>query len=253
MVRQLPALLLVAALFSAASRGQSSPSLPDAPRPAPDPTIRNLPRNFLRGQADIWTSPFRMSEGEALGSFLLIAAAGAVGSEDHHIMQRHFLDKSTNDHANTASTGLTGLFIVAPAAFYGIGHMRHNQDAERTGVAGAEAILDSLAVNEVFKIASRRERPALDNAKGKFFQSGVGFDSAFASNHSVIAWSSAAVIASEYNGWLTQATAYGLATGVSLTRVVGRDHFPSDVLVGSAVGWMIGRYVHHRHHHEVDM
>lgn len=58
---------------------------------------------------------------------------------------------------------------------------------------------------------------------------------------------SATVIASEYNGLMTQVLASGLATGVSTTRVLARQHFPSDVLVGSAVGWMIGRYVvHHR-------
>jgi PAP2 superfamily len=90
----------------------------------------------------------------------------------------------------------------------------------------------------------RRERPAVDDASGKFFQPNVNFDSAFA----VIAWSSATVIASEYNGFFTQVAAYSLATGVSITRIASRNHFPSDVLVGSAVGWMIGRYVHHRHH-----
>ena len=63
----------------------------------------------------------------------------------------------------------------------------------------------------------------------------------------MVAWSSAAVIASEYPGILTKLTVYGLATGVTVTRVAARQHFPSDVLVGSAVGWMIGRYVFHRH------
>lgn len=58
---------------------------------------------------------------------------------------------------------------------------------------------------------------------------------------------SAAAIASEYNGLMTQVLAFGLATGVSTTRVLARQHFPSDVLAGSAVGWMIGLYVvHHR-------
>ena len=43
--------------------------------------------------------------------------------------------------------------------------------------------------------------------------------------------------------------AYGLATGVSVTRVLGQEHFPSDVFVGAACGYLIGRYVvrHHRH------
>jgi membrane-associated phospholipid phosphatase len=108
-------------------------------------------------------------------------------------------------------------------------------------------MVDSLVVDEVMKAATMRERPTLDSAKGKFFQTSVGLDSSFPSTHSMIAWSSAAVIASEYDGPLTQITAYGLATGLSLTRVLARQHFPSDVLVGSAVGWLAGRYVVHKH------
>jgi membrane-associated phospholipid phosphatase len=110
------------------------------------------------------------------------------------------------------------------------------------------AMVDSLVVDEVMKAVTMRERPTLDNAKEKFFQTSVGLDSSFPSTYSMIAWSSAAVIASEYNGPMTKLTAYGLATGLSATRVLARQHFPSDVLVGSAVGWLVGRYVFHKHH-----
>jgi membrane-associated phospholipid phosphatase len=95
-----------------------------------------------------------------------------------------------------------------------------------------------------------RERPTLDSARGQFFQSSVGLDSSFPSTHSIIAWSSATVIAEEYPGPLTQLTAYGLATGVSLTRVLAKQHFPSDVVVGSAVGWLVGRYIFRKHHRD---
>ena len=60
-------------------------------------------------------------------------------------------------------------------------------------------------------------------------------------------WSFAHVIAGQYNGIATQAIVYGLASTVSVSRVIARDHFPSDVLVGSTFGWLIGGYVlHHR-------
>jgi membrane-associated phospholipid phosphatase len=42
--------------------------------------------------------------------------------------------------------------------------------------------------------------------------------------------------------------AYGLAATVSLSRFTGRKHFLSDVLVGSAMGYGIGRYVYHQRH-----
>ena len=85
-----------------------------------------------------------------------------------------------------------------------------------------------------------RERPKVDDSKGKFFQGDAGIDSSFPSSHSVLAWSSAAVIADEYPSRWVKFSVYTLATGVSLTRVLGQQHFPSDVLVGSAFGWMVG-------------
>jgi hypothetical protein len=247
---------LLALVLPVAAAAQTSssplPNAPDANAPqanaADAPTLRNLPRNFFHDQAAIWTSPLHLNEHNALGPAVLVGATALLMTTDHQVMSKHFLSKSTNDHANTASTGMTGLLVAAPVGLFAVGSMKKDQKAQETGVMAGEAMVDSLAVNEVFKIASRRERPTVDDARGKFFQSGVNFDSSFASNHCMVAWSSAAVIASEYDGWLTQAAVYGMATGVSLTRVAGRDHFPSDALVGSAVGWMIGRYVYHRHH-----
>ena len=35
---------------------------------------------------------------------------------------------------------------------------------------------------------------------------------------------------------------------MSVSRYTGRNHFLSDVLVGSAIGYGIGRYVYRQHH-----
>lgn len=244
--------LAFALACSLAAPCQQSP-LPDAPNAQPDrdaATVRNTPRNFLHDQAAIWTSPAHLNESNAVGPALLVLATTALATTDHQVMSQHFLDHTTNQRATTASNGLTGLFVAAPVAFFGMGRLRHDDSAVETGILGGEAIVDSLVVNEALKAVTMRERPTLDSARGKFFQTSVGLDSSFPSNHAIVAWSSAAVIASEYPGIMTQITAYGLATGVSLTRVMARQHFPSDVLVGSAVGWMIGRYVYHRHHRD---
>ena len=241
-------LFLAAACVCAQARAQSATQTPDAPTPAPDAlTLRNAPRNFLHDQAGIWTAPLRASQGEAVMGLLLIASAGALGSEDANIMQHHFLDLNTASHASTASTGLVGILGAVPAAYYGFGRMRHNSDMEKTGYLAGEAMADGLAVNEVFKLSSRRERPNVDNARGLFFQPGAGWNSSFASSHSVLAWSSATVLASRSHHLLYKVGLYGMASGVTVARVVGRDHFPSDVYVGSAVGWLIGRYVLHHH------
>jgi len=242
------------------SYGQNSgPSLPDAPQVSQESnaqgsdavSLRNTPHNLLKDQEAIWTSPARLNESNAVGPVMLVLATTAAVTTDHQVMSSSKLvNTSLNNQASTASTGLMGGFIAAPAILYGLGAIHHDEHATSTGILGGEAILDSLAVSEVAKLISLRERPTVDNAKGRFFQTSVGTDSSFPSNHSMIAWSSAAVIASEYQGPLTQITAYGLAAGVSAARVLARQHFPSDVLVGSAVGWMIGRYVVHKHRHD---
>jgi membrane-associated phospholipid phosphatase len=231
---------------------QDSNSLPDVPKPlvvSPQDaaTLRNTPRNILKDQAAIWTSPIRLRPSNIAGPAVLVLATTVAITTDRQVMSSSRLnDAALNRHAETASNGLVGALIGLPVAFYGVGRMHHDSHAQETGILGSEAMIDGIAVNEVIKLVARRERPFVDNARGKFFQSSVGSDSSFPSNHCVFAWSSAAVIASEYPDWRSQFAVYGVATGVSATRILARQHFPSDVLVSSAVGWMIGRYVFHR-------
>lgn len=243
-------LRLVLPVLAVAASYRALGQLPDTPQPQDrsSGTVKNLPRNFLSDQEAIWTSPARLRESNAAGPALLVLATTVAIATDRQAMTSTVpTDTSLNNESVTASNGLLGGFVALPAVLYGMGRIHRDEHATETGVLGAEAMGDSFVVSEAMKLISMRERPAVDNAKGKFFQSSVGTDSSFPSNHSVIAWSSAAVVASEYNGIFTRITAYGLASGVSLTRVLGRQHFPSDVVVGSAVGWMIGRYVARKH------
>ena len=167
-------------------------------------TLHSTPRHFLEDQEAIWTSPARIRESNALGPVVLVLATTVAIATDHQVMSSsRLIDPSLNSHASTASNGLLGGFVAAPALIYGIGFLHHDAHATETGILGGEAMADSLVVDEVIKLVSLRERPTLDNARGKFFQTSVGTDSSFPSTHTMIAWSSAAVLASEYNGPLT--------------------------------------------------
>jgi membrane-associated phospholipid phosphatase len=59
----------------------------------------------------------------------------------------------------------------------------------------------------------------------------------------MIMWSFARVVAGQYNGPGTKIVVYSLATAVTASRVMARQHFPSDVIVGSTFGYLIGDYV----------
>jgi membrane-associated phospholipid phosphatase len=130
--------------------------------------------------------------------------------------------------------------------FYLVGRAKNDDRAKETGLLAAEAVIDSTIVVLALKTASQRQRPPDDNASGEFFDGG----SSFPSGHATNAWTVATIIDQEYGRHrpLVRIGAYGLAAAVSISRYTGERHFLSDVLVGSALGYGIGRYVYHQHH-----
>lgn len=241
------------AVTCCASAQQSQAPLPDAPHAQPPdagaPTIRNLPRNVLHDQAGIWTSPFRIHGHDLVWLLPLGAATGAAIATDRQTLRdivSH--DPGLNNASTNASNVAIGGMLAVPAVLYGYGHFHDNDHARETGLLGAEAIVDGVVVEQGMKLIFWRERPYQDQGRGKFFQSGAGVDSSFPSSHAVLAWATASTIASEYPHPLTQIAVYGAAAGISFSRLAGQQHFPSDLLVGSATGWLIGRYVYHHHH-----
>ena len=76
---------------------------------------------------------------------------------------------------------------------------------------------------------------------------------AMPSEHAAAAWSIASVIAHEYPGPMTSIFVYGLASAMSMARVTGKQHFNSDVFIGSAIGWYVGRKQAYRAHHDPEL
>lgn len=229
--------------------------LPDAPVVQSEDkeavTVRNTPMHFVSDQKAIWTSPIRLRPHDLKWLLPLGAAAGAAIATDHRTMSSVVSqDASFNQASVNASNVLIGGFLAAPVALYGIGRYKDDPHAREAGILSGEALLDGVVVEQGMKLVFWRERPSQDNARGLFFQGHAGVNSSFPSSHATLAWSAAAVFAEEYPSRWKQIGVYSLATGVSMTRVLGQQHFPTDVLVGSAAGWLVGHYVyrvHHRH------
>lgn len=256
-VRRATLLVVVAAGLCLSSYAQTWPPaaatpVPNAPEPQKPVSLSDVPLNLLKDQGAIWSSPARVRDKD-LGYLIPLGLVTAVViTTDHQVMsEKVSLDKNFNDKNTKASNVLVSPFLAAPVVMFGVGHLAHSDHARETGILSGEALVDSLVVEQGMKLIFLRERPEVDGARGKFFQTSVGTDGSFPSNHSMLAWSSAAVLANEYPSRLHSIALYGLATGVSVTRVLGQQHFPSDVLVGSAFGWMIGHYVYRKHHREI--
>ncbi len=240
-------------------------SLPDAPEPHnnPDPaqnptqtqssqaepiTFLGTPKRILLDQKAIWTSPLHIKPVDAFWLLPLGAVTGTlIGSDQHTMNSLIHINASDQSHFNTISNaGVAGLGGMS-VSMYLWGLTKDAPQARETGLLSGEAAIDSLAVSKALQFMTLRDRPAVNNAKGNFFSSGP-LDASFPSDHATAAWALASVIGDEYPGWLMRTAVYGLATGVSVSRVLAEQHFPSDVLIGSATGWLIGHYVYRAHH-----
>lgn len=228
----------------------ASDDTPIQDQPHSEPTVANLPRHILADLGHIVVSPSYIRTND-LKWLLPLAGAGvaAFATDTHTMLEVVSRSTSFNNTAINVSDGLRDGFIAAPVGLFLAGHFVHDEHARESGLLAIEALADANIVAEVVKLSSYRERPLVDNAQGEFFVGKSGTNGSFISGHAVTAWSSAAVLAAEYRSPWMQAGIYSLATGVSLTRVLGQQHFPSDVLLGSATGWLIGHYVYRAHHH----
>ncbi len=211
------------------------------------------PKVFLRhlaeDQARLWSSPARakLNDAEWLVPFAGITT-GLIMTDrtTAHEMSRggHV---SLSDNVANLGLGAYGGVLVG---MYYFGHRHDDLRKQETALLAGEAALNALAINTVIKYAFERNRPLEGDGKGHFFRP---ISASFYSGHSTIAWSFASVIASEYPGWLSKTLAYGAATGISLSRVSGQKHWPSDVFVGAITGFLIGKNVYHvRHDPEID-
>jgi membrane-associated phospholipid phosphatase len=259
------ALVIISSFADANAQAQPSgaqaafAALPDAPQPQPsdptpqyqpdDVTVRNSLHIFFHDEAAIWTSPARIRPHDLKWLVPFVLASGAAIATDHRA-QSQLVSKNPafNNDNIYVSDGLVSGLIATPVLIFAKGQFGQDEHAREAGILGGEAMANGVVVEQVLKLVTWRERPTADSARGRFFQSSAGPNASFPSAHCTVAWSAASAVAAEYPNLWTQAAVYSAATGVSLTRVLGRQHFPSDVIVGATAGWLIGHYVVKHHH-----
>jgi membrane-associated phospholipid phosphatase len=222
-------------------------TLPDAPEAQVPVTEKGLPLAILKDQVAVWTSPVRIRAHDLLWLLPLGAAVGVTLPTDTDTMRQLSRNPSFNKDCVNASNALLSSEIAIPVTLYSVGLFKGDAHARETGILSGEALADSVVLDQVTKIIFRRERPRYNNAAGDFFSSSPGKNNSFPSSHSMLAWTLAGVIAGEYPSKWAQFSAYSLASSVSLMRVLGQEHFPTDVLVGGAAGWLVGHYVFKKH------
>ena len=149
-----------------------------------------------------------------------------------------------------------GSFVGGPgplalgALLYGVGHVRDNRFVTQTGREVMRAVIVSGAVTAVVKGTVGRARPFAAPGDPDEFSPGHGFTNAsfasFPSGHTTAAFATATVLARELSlshpgsRWWINPLLFGGATFVGFSRVYQRQHWPSDVVAGAALGTITG-------------
>jgi membrane-associated phospholipid phosphatase len=174
----------------------------------------------------------------------MAAGTAFLFTKDNQISDHFKNDTSLkNPSVKVSNIGLYSAWAV-PSTFFALGKFAHSDRMVDTGSRGFQAAIYSTAVMQAMKLITDRARPA-DGGNGHFWTGG----DAFPSGHSMEAWALAKVISDEYSDKpLVKIGMYSFATAVSLSRISSQRHYASDVLVGGAVGYMIGKFVMRDHH-----
>ena len=217
---------------------------------------KRLTPNLIGDQKTVWLFPVSVAKGHHVKSTLAVTGAtvGLIALDPY--TGRHFQKNKTTDYRQfnkifSSTNTAIGTFAV-PLALYGVGLIRRDLYAQRTFVLAGEAVLTSEILTSVMKDLTRRANPALVPPGGDFSDTwfkkdhgnwvrGIG---AFPSGHTISAFSVATVYAKRYptRRW-KPIVAYSLAGVVGFSRSSLETHFVSDVVLGAALGYFIGRHV----------
>ncbi len=211
--------------------------------PEQDDAITHIPRAVLRDQKMLWTSPARLQARDLKWVLPLTGSVGwLLATDKRNMSERIRTNPLARDRSLTVSYAGLGSLAAVPVFLYWRGWRHADSYAQHTAILSARAAADAVVAGSILHGVTWRQRPMEGSGSGRFFEA-KSLSSSFPSLHSSAAWAIASVVARRYPGWVTQVGVYGAASAVSLSRVTARRHYPSDIVVGGALGWLIGRYV----------
>lgn len=174
------------------------------------------------------------------GGIVLFAADGKI--------QDWFQDQKTSsskDASHFVSHFGEGLFLSAlMASLYASGEWFHKDNLRETALLSLESWLTSGVLVLGLKIIIGRARPQTGEDSTAFHPFSLRSNhQALPSGHAASAFAVAAVVGEQSESWSIDVLAYSFATLVALSRVHDNKHWASDVFIGSALGYFVGKKI----------
>jgi len=232
--------------------GIASASVGDRPGSVLGPGYHLGAKYFLNYAPDfknIIVSPFHWKTRDALLFGGTTALIGVLYAYDGDI------GNWVMDHRSFTSNGTTRFlshFAEPPAMFglmtamYASGEIFDKPGLRRTALLSLEAYILHTSTSSVIKFFAGRLRYSEGQGPHALRPFEIRFvKTSFPSGHSGSIFAVATVIAGESGSWPVGVLAYGVAGLTALSRLHDNEHWASDILAGSALGFFFGTMVRH--------
>jgi PAP2 superfamily len=203
---------------------------------------RAIKRTF-EDQKEIYRGPFK--ESNFKWDAVVLAGTGGLIAADRHI-EKHIGNAHYQFYQDTSNIAIGGLSAaLAGVWIYGLKTENHRH-ARETGFLELETLVDTFLIYTPMQLIAARQRPGEGNGNGDFWKHHA-INTSFPGGHAMFTYAMATVLSHEYSQKWVQALAYSAASIVTVSRFMARDHWSSDMFIGSALGIGIGAHVFHAH------
>jgi len=219
---------------------------PDAPSDAStDPAVHDglVKRSIKRIGADqrrLYLAPFEAHN--IKWDLITLVGTGALLAADRHI-------ENNVSHANFSTYQAISDFALGGlagslAGVYIYGFKTEHRHARETGEIELETLVNTFLIYTPMQLIFARQRPDEGNNHGNFFKHHA-VNTSFPGGHAMFTWAMASVLADEYPKPWARVLSYGAAFTVTFTRFMARDHWSSDMFLGTALGLAIAENTFH--------
>ncbi|NOY78487.1 MAG: phosphatase PAP2 family protein [Calditrichaeota bacterium] len=210
--------------------------------------IKSDTKDFLTVGKSIACAPLQFHRNQWIELSGIVATTGLLFQLDSAV-RKFALDRQnpTNDFIFNADHFYgNGFTVLGVMGLYGTGYLLKNDKIRLLGLHAAEAGGYAGAITVALKIWLGRRRPYGGDTPFYFkpFQVNNLYNS-LPSGHTTMAFAISTVLAKSSSNRLWKAFWYSAATLVAASRVYHNQHWVSDVFLGAAIGYSVGRFVIH--------
>jgi len=177
------------------------------------------------------------------GSALLIGAGYSIDNNVKTFSQKN-ISKFNDGLFSIDNVYGSGYTLIGIGGLYGYGVIFKDKEIRKLGLQTIEAVGYSGIIESILKSVVGRSRPYTNEGKAKFrpFNFNAAHTS-FPSGHSTVSFAVSTVLANNTDNIYLKIICFSASGLVACSRIYHNDHWFSDVITGSLIGYFTGNYV----------